>query len=478
MIQHTGTRVHRFVVIMTALLISGCASPAFDGRATDFNRSMADTSEKQIVLNILRAAASKPLYFTTISNVDSREVGEVDVDFDVPIGPGASGFTLLPSIGINDSTPRFTVSALMNATFIRAMLRPVELGIFERMMGRHYNDELVMRLFVREIGWESEPLLNAPETFEKSAFRRRLRLLAGLGLATEPLLGDNTLIEDLDQDDMLELVEGIEAIATPRLSIVPDRITGKFDIIGEPGGFRLCFRRPPILDIDALSDKQIARAIDLTCRLWVVSQLTRADLGGRDLKRLDEEEKVELIRAVEDQIERNADFLSVLDAAERADGDDAGLDELVEGLLSQSESGAEDGVGEQELGRLEHFGGLAVTIRSPMEMFDFLGQLHRETAFADGPKPTILPDRRYRPQTPCPDEGSGPCAPLRFFALEQGTATEPGAVVVNGRGYSVPDLLTQRENRSIETVGVLSDLTSIFIESDEVDGSARVTVLP
>jgi len=479
LIQGLGLHLPALATVLVASIVSGCVNPAFEQRASDYNISMAKTAQEQVVLNILRAAYRKPLYFSTISSVDSREIGDFGLDVDVPIGPGAKGAELLSGIGLNDSTPRFTVSALMNASFMRSMLRPVELGLFERISSRNYDTELVMRLFVREIGWMSEPLVNNADTFEKSAFRRRLRLLAALGLSTEPLLGDNTLIEDLDQDDTLELIDSIRAISTPRLSIVPDRVTGKFDIVGEPGGFRLCFRRPPVFDVDNLSDKQLARAVDLTCRIWVVSQLTTAELGGRDLKRLTRDEKVKLLRSVDDQVERNASQLAALDAEERRGDDTADLEELVAALLSQSESGSEDGVGEQELGRLENFGGLAITIRSPIEMFDFLGEIHRQRLVDESATFTILPNRRYHPENRCTNSRNQRCAALQFFRLVK--ASTPDSQLnaeIQEYDYTVPGFFDQPMNRTTDTLGVLSDLTSIFIDSDDIEASSRVTVLP
>lgn len=467
------------VVAVSILLLSGCVTPAIERRATDYNISMAETAEDQIVLNILRAAYRKPLYFSTISSVDSRQVGDFDLDVQVPVGPGASGAELLPGIGFNDSTPRFTVSALMNASFMRSLLRPVELGILERIASRSDSRELIMRLFIQEIGWISEPLVNDAGSFEQGAFRRRLRLLAALGLSTEPLLGDNTLIEDLDRDDTLELIDSIESISTSRLSIVPDRVTGTFDIVGEPGGFRLCFPRPPVLDINELSDRQIARAVDLTCRFWVVTHLTAADLGGRDLKRLTRQEKVRLLRTMDDQLKRNAHQLNALDAVERTGEDTAELEALIAALLAQSKAGVGDGVGEQELGRLENVGGLAITIRSPIEMFDFLGGIHREQLVDDAARFSILSDRSYQPGNRCENGGFTACDDLQFFRLVRVDATEAGRKAMpHGYDYTVSSIVDAPGDRTMETIGVLSILTSMFIDSDDIDASSRVTVLP
>jgi len=470
---------HLFAGLLATITLAGCGGAAFDQRALDYGRTLSNSTNQQIVLNILRSAAREPVFFTLVSNVDSRSRGDIDINAESPFRIASSAIDLAAGIGLEDPVPRFSVSSLMNASFTRSLSRPVDLGILERLLARDFNNELVMRLLIGHIGWESEPLLNGVDTFETGPFQRRLRLLMAMGLSAEPLLGDNTLIEDLEQDDVLDLIGGIEAVATPRLSIVPDRKTGDFDIIGEPGGFRLCFRRPPVLSLDDLSEREISRAVDLTCRIWVVSQLTGADLGGRDLKRLDDEEKGELLEAAGDQIERNAAFLRTLDESERSEGDGTDLDDLVENLLSQSESGEEDGVGEQELGRLEHFGGLALTIRSPLEIFDYLGALTRDDLARgdDAPVRAVFPDARYRPQSSC---SGSTCDPLTFFRLRRGVgpATGTNAVRFEGFTYDVPNALAAPDDRSIETLGVLSDLIALFIEGDDVSDTARVTILP
>ena len=481
-----GTGIRRAVRAVTlcgSMALAGCAGGvAFDERAVDYGRSLADASNRQILLNILRSAAREPLFFTLVSNVDSRSLGDIDVDIETPIGAASTVADLIAGVGLEDPTPRFSVSSLMKANFTRSMSRPVDLGVFERMLARDFVDELVMRLFIGKIGWQSEPLLNAPETFGKSDFRRRLRLLMALGLSTEPLLGDNTLIEDLEQEDMLQLMEEL-GVATPRMSIVPDRVTGKFDVIGEPGGFRLCFNRPPVYSLDDLSEDQMARAVDLTCRLWVVSQLTRADLGGRDLKRLTKEEKADLLEAVEGQIDRNADHLDVIDAAEKTEGDGESLEDLVASLLSQSDTGDEDGVGEQELGRLEHFGGLGLTIRSPVEIFDYLGALTRmDVAAGDAaPQRTVLPNAYYDPRTGCAGtekSADATCRPVTFFRLREASPGARNAVFYEGGRYGIVNAFQDPDDRSIDTVAILADLIALFIDSDDVDEAARVTILP
>ena len=463
---------------MTALC-AACTSVPFEDRATDYNKSLASAAEKQMILNILRSAAREPMSFSLVSSVDSRSAGGAGIGMEIPIGPGAGPPELIPSIAFDDQTPRFSVSPQMKATFLRAVSRPLELGVLERILSRRFQSEQVLRLFISEIGWMSEPLPNLADTPQDPAFQRRLRLLLALGLFSEPLLGDNTLIEDLDQESVLELIEEV-GVASERLAIVPDRLTGKFDVIGEPGGFRLCFQRPPILDPAGLSEQQIARAVDLTCRPWVVSQLPRADLGGRDLKKLTRAEKARLVKAVPEQLARNARFLRAIDDNERSRDDRPSLQELIAGLLSQSQSGQEDGVGEQELGRLEHFGGLVLTIRSPLEVMEYLGDLTRGSLAAAGePQVPIKPNAYYDPRFDCASHPGSleRCADLILFALRQGRGARPG-VSFDGTSYYLANGLNAPKDHSLDAISILTTLFAFFVETDDVDDATRVTILP
>ena len=371
-------QVTKSLILSLALVLTvACATREPIGAgALRTNAEIANVEKQFLLLNILRRAAGEPAFFASLSNIDSRSRGQALVSAEVPGNFAFDAIEFLPGVTLEDTTPRYTVSQLNSASCTRIMTRPLELGIVERLLAQSYHREFVLTLVIDEIGWSGPPIRNNAEAYGPSPLRRRLRLLTALGLSTEPLLGDNTIIEDMDQDDVLELLQE-QGIATNRLSIIADRQTEAFDIIGEPGGFRLCFRRPPVLNIENLSDQESARIVDLSCRAWVVSQLGRADLGGRDLKRLSVEQKSRLLQSVGDEIESQRRLLEAVDRTEKPSTDNVSLETLVKGLRAQSESGEEDGVGEQELGRLEHFGELAVSIRSPYEILDFASQIAR-----------------------------------------------------------------------------------------------------
>ncbi|MBX7535123.1 hypothetical protein K3175_05580 [Qipengyuania sp. GH1] len=466
---------------MAVLSLGACVTgpTRIAGDAVSLNQDVASTEKRFILLNILRAAAGEPAFFASLSNIDSRSRGDLLLAGEVPVSFDADDLAFLPGLNIEDSAPRYTLSTLNSANFTRVMSRPMDLGVFERLLSRRYDRELLLTLMIGEIGWGTQPLVNDPDLAGPSAVRRRIRLLAALGLGTEPLLGDNTLFEDMEQDDVLELIEE-QGIASSRLSIVPDRQTGGFDVIGEPGGFRLCFRRPPVLDIARLNEQQSARVIDLTCRSWVVSQLGRANLGGRDLKKLSRPQKRRLLESIPEQIEEGRRLLEAIDETERVVGDEVSLTDLLDGLIAQSESGEDDGVGEQELGRLENFGAFAISMRSPIEVMDFVAGLSRPDLALRGvaDRRATRPDTAYRGDAArCwTQQTASDCGARTVFHLREGEAFD--AVPYRGRDWHVLNRLDDPQDQSSEVLAVIAFMQALATQADELDDVPRVTVLP
>lgn len=464
------------VGLLLVLLVSGCTvarQQSIADQAIQMNKELAETNNRTILLNVLRAATYQPLYFSTVSTLDSRSAGDSELGFDIPFMDIKRGGSFSPIFNIEDRTPRFSVSPTNTASFYRDMANPLELGIIEYMLSQPYPDELALMLSIDKIGWGGSLSVNDPASAGYPEFLHKLRLLLVLGISIEPLLGDNTLIEDLEQDEALKLIEE-RGVGGPRLQIVPDRKTGKFDVIGEPGGFRLCFRQPPILNMAQLTDKQVARAVELTCRSWVASHLGGAQLGGRDLKRLTVAEKVRVAEAsfgaIQELQARVGRIVAQLGAP-------VGLSAEVfaRGLLAQSETGDEDGVGEQELGRLEHFGELALVMRSPLEIYQYLGALVRLNELQNRAL-AIYPDRLYDGGYDC---SRSDCEPANLFLLRRDGRAD-GGVSVNyaGSDWSVAEPSLRQRDYSSDTLSILSSFTALFSEADDVGSVARVTVLP
>ncbi len=188
----------RLILLFSILLtMSACAPGKIADDAISINQDVMRAEKTFTLLNILRSAHNEPLFFSTITNIDTRPLGSVSLSSEV-----AGSFIMreaehLFDVDIQDDRPRFSLNQLNSASFIRTMSRPIELGVIERMFARSYNQELLTDLLISEVGWAGKPL-SKTNSAESSAFVRRLRLLNGLGFDVEPLLGDNTLFEDLN----------------------------------------------------------------------------------------------------------------------------------------------------------------------------------------------------------------------------------------------------------------------------------------
>src|SRR5262245_19970340 len=112
----------RSVALAMSLLLVGCVSAATLDRAViTYDRTMADTTSKQILLNIARARLNQPLHFTSISTITAT----YKFSFSAGVPPATVGDrgALLPIFGGSaEENPTFSIAPMQGEEFTKRLL--------------------------------------------------------------------------------------------------------------------------------------------------------------------------------------------------------------------------------------------------------------------------------------------------------------------------------------------------------------------
>jgi hypothetical protein len=185
--------MHRIVAVALCLVLAGCGS--FSGAiikadSLAFNGVVEDTTNKLLVLNVLRARDKAPLHFADIPVIrESMQQNATLGLFDVS-GP-VVGTTLRNSrtqgIGVQFS-PSFEITSLHSKEFTTGMTTPIDAKIVKYWLDRGLDRRIVLLLFfsaaeIVEIQSENGPattlrIMNSPREAADVVTRRKARFSA------------------------------------------------------------------------------------------------------------------------------------------------------------------------------------------------------------------------------------------------------------------------------------------------------------
>lgn len=184
-------------------LLAGCAVPdRFADRAVDYNRSLEEAENRALLLNVLRAAADRPLYFTGFSALRGSMSVAVGTSAAATLGidggnSTALGALLAPSASLVNS-PSFDLSVLDGQAFARGLLTPIDNNVLDVFYQQDRDMRRLLDLAVNRIDaaagarrarfWNDPFFVAAEEAdpaardFGRAGFRCVRDLLAGAGL--------------------------------------------------------------------------------------------------------------------------------------------------------------------------------------------------------------------------------------------------------------------------------------------------------
>jgi len=158
-------------LLAVSALLAGCSfNRQLREVAVDHNQLLAETEDRLMLLNVVRAKERFPMHFSAITTLrgGASVTAGAEVGTSLPQGGGDSTFDSAgrltasrATIGANTVTPRlsgsvttnpsFDMIALNNEKFQRGIQQPVKTEFIEYLLQQGWKDDLVMALFIEKI---------------------------------------------------------------------------------------------------------------------------------------------------------------------------------------------------------------------------------------------------------------------------------------------------------------------------------------
>jgi hypothetical protein len=144
----------------SALLLSGCLTfGKVDRRATLINEGVGAGSNRAVLLNLVRASRSEPLYFLSVTTLHATSTGDLKLGLpqatlgpvDLPKVQVAQNYTFgsnASNILDNNTTTSFDVGVLNSKDFYNGLLAPLGVEDVDLLLHQGFSRELVFDLVI------------------------------------------------------------------------------------------------------------------------------------------------------------------------------------------------------------------------------------------------------------------------------------------------------------------------------------------
>jgi hypothetical protein len=156
--------------------LTACSEPdRVADRAVDYNRLLEEAENRALLLNVLRAANDRPLYFTSFSAPRGSMSVSLDANAAATIGLDGDNSTSLgglvsPNASIVNS-PSFDLAVLDTQSFARGLLTPVDNDVLDVFYQQDREMRRLLDLFVNRIDVVlSRPGAEGPAVFYRARF--------------------------------------------------------------------------------------------------------------------------------------------------------------------------------------------------------------------------------------------------------------------------------------------------------------------
>ncbi|MBR0966995.1 hypothetical protein JQ554_23375 [Bradyrhizobium diazoefficiens] len=140
-------------VVLTMLLlgIAGCTRGELEHKADAYNQAIAESNNRQILLNAVRASQRAPMSFVGFGDVAATPTFSGAAGGTFNFDPlGLTTYNVNPTLNVNGGFTSFTMNNLNYAAFAQELQRPLQPSIVEYFDQLKFPKELVKLIFVQE----------------------------------------------------------------------------------------------------------------------------------------------------------------------------------------------------------------------------------------------------------------------------------------------------------------------------------------
>jgi hypothetical protein len=140
--------------LLLCLLLSGCSLGGYvDDSSFEYNQTLADVANQQLVINILRARDNVPLEFSDLSQIRGSIQASASLQANGPFGPLRASSTRggsqgMASIQLN---PTFDIAPLNTQDFTRGTLQPIDVNYLNMFYNQGVAWSVLLPLFLSSI---------------------------------------------------------------------------------------------------------------------------------------------------------------------------------------------------------------------------------------------------------------------------------------------------------------------------------------
>ncbi len=141
-------------LIFAASLTSGCVSmrPTMTNFSIDYNRVIADTRNRMILLNIVRSAYREPTYYTAFSQIEGSLNMQASVSGQIANLAGGDATAFTPTVsGTFTNAPTFTIVPLNSEEFAKGMLQPIDADTIRLFLSQGWRQQFLAPLLVQKV---------------------------------------------------------------------------------------------------------------------------------------------------------------------------------------------------------------------------------------------------------------------------------------------------------------------------------------
>jgi hypothetical protein len=188
-----------FLIMVFCIFLTSCEKAVdFSGFSAGYDKAIEKTANKNLLINILRAAYQQPMHFTSVSGVSgtsslSAPSANLSLPFDQIFSLSRNGSSAFLNTPFFSQSSSVAVSPLTTSEFLSGMLMQISPVTFHFYISQGIPRELIFSLLVESIEYEYEgtkdKVRNDPTGERYEEFKSVLATVIKMGLTAEYVTG-------------------------------------------------------------------------------------------------------------------------------------------------------------------------------------------------------------------------------------------------------------------------------------------------